>query len=53
MEMYATEGSKLAGPCLPVLAQMRVLMTVDGLFTEPVIDGAPTGSWPVPTPRCL
>lgn len=41
MEMYAEEGANPAAGCLPVLAQMPVLMAVYGLFIQPMINGAP------------
>lgn len=41
MEMYTEEGANPAAGCLPVLAQMPVLMAVYGLFIQPVVNGAP------------
>lgn len=41
MELYAAEKASPFAGCLPVLAQMPVLMAVYGLFILPEIDGHP------------
>lgn len=41
MEMYAEEGASPLAGCLPVLAQMPILMAVYGLFIRPTINGEP------------
>lgn len=41
MEMYAEEGASPLAGCLPVLAQMPILMAVYGLFIRPTINGRP------------
>lgn len=41
MELYKTEKASPFAGCLPVLAQMPVLMAVYGLFILPEIDGHP------------
>ncbi len=41
MELYANEQASPMAGCLPVLAQMPVLMAVYGLFILPTIDGHP------------
>lgn len=41
MEMYAKEGTSPLAGCLPVLAQMPILMAVYGLFIRPTINGHP------------
>lgn len=41
MELYAAEKASPFAGCLPVLAQMPVLMAVYGLFILPEIDGEP------------
>lgn len=41
MELYASEKASPFAGCLPVLAQMPVLMAVYGLFILPEVDGHP------------
>lgn len=41
MELYQTEKASPFAGCLPVLAQMPVLMAVYGLFILPEVDGHP------------
>lgn len=41
MQVYAEEGANPAAGCLPMLAQMPVLMAVYGLFIQPVINESP------------
>ncbi|MDN5855095.1 MAG: YidC/Oxa1 family membrane protein insertase, partial [Actinomycetia bacterium] len=41
MELYANEKASPMAGCLPVLAQMPVLMAVYGLFIQPTIGGHP------------
>lgn len=43
MELYAEEKASPFAGCLPVLAQMPVLMAVYGLFILPEIGGSPNG----------
>lgn len=41
MEIYAKEKASPMAGCLPVLAQMPILMAVYGLFIVPTVDGHP------------
>jgi len=41
MEMYTEEGASPLAGCLPVLAQMPILMAVYGLFIRPTINSEP------------